>query len=93
MALETKTTLKDKTLKKLQKLIRANIDSYDGLREAADQIEDQAVAELFRNLAIGQIKGVRTLWWVQMISNSLVQFSLGEDATLRSEKSGWKSAT
>ncbi len=51
MALETKTTLSDKTVKRLQKLIRANIDSCDGLREAADQVEDQGIANLFRDLA------------------------------------------
>jgi uncharacterized protein (TIGR02284 family) len=51
MALETKTTLTDKTIKKLQKLIRANVDAYDGFREAADEIDDQSVADLFRDLA------------------------------------------
>lgn len=51
MALETKSTLEDKTVEKLQKLIRANIDSHDGFREAAEQIDDTKVASLFRNLA------------------------------------------
>ncbi|HUG66257.1 MAG TPA: PA2169 family four-helix-bundle protein [Pirellulaceae bacterium] len=51
MVLETKTTLNDKTIESLQKLIRANIDAYDGFREAADEIDDQSVAELFRDLA------------------------------------------
>lgn len=51
MAMETKAVLNDETIKKLQRLIRANIDSYDGLNEAADVIGDQAVANLFRDLA------------------------------------------
>jgi len=51
MALETKSTLNDKTTDKLQKLIRANIDAYDGFREAAEEIDDQGVATLFRDLA------------------------------------------
>ncbi|EAQ77108.1 hypothetical protein DSM3645_15845 [Blastopirellula marina DSM 3645] len=51
MSLETKITLNDKTVAKLQKLIRANIDSYDGFRESADQIDDTQVAALFREMA------------------------------------------
>lgn len=51
MSLETKLTLNDTTVAKLQTLIRANIDSYDGLRESAEQIDDALVAELFRELA------------------------------------------
>lgn len=51
MALETKNSLEDATIDKLQTLIRANIDSYDGFREAADQIEDAALVTLFRELA------------------------------------------
>lgn len=52
MALETKTSLSDETIHKLQKLIRANIDAYDGLRESANQISDPALADLFRDLAV-----------------------------------------
>ncbi|UUO07317.1 PA2169 family four-helix-bundle protein [Blastopirellula sp. J2-11] len=51
MSLETKITLNDKTVAKLQKLIRSNIDSYDGFRESADQIDDAQVAALFREMA------------------------------------------
>lgn len=51
MSLETKQTLNDKTISKLQKLIRSNIDSYDGFRESADQIDDPMVAALFREMA------------------------------------------
>lgn len=50
MNLETKTTLNDSTISGLQKLIRYNIDSYDGFREAAEEVEDSALASLFREL-------------------------------------------
>ncbi len=51
MALETKSTLTQETIAQLQKLIRANIDAYDGLRESAEELHDQTVANLFRELA------------------------------------------
>ena len=51
MGLETKTTLNDSTIAGLQKLIRYNIDSFDGFREAAEDVDDSAVASLFRELA------------------------------------------
>lgn len=51
MVLETKTTLEDQTLEQLQKLTRANIDAYYGLKEAAEQINDTIVADLFHGVA------------------------------------------
>lgn len=51
MTLETKHDLSETTVTKIQSLIRANIDSYDGFRESAEEIEDTAVACLFRELA------------------------------------------
>lgn len=51
MELETKSDLETGTIEKLQLLIRANIDSFDGFREAAEEINDGAVATLFRKLA------------------------------------------
>lgn len=50
MALETKTTLSDKVIAELQNLIQINIDSSRGFNEAAEQIEDPAIADLFRTL-------------------------------------------
>ena len=35
---------------KLQDLIRANIDAYDGLRESAEEIDDPSIATLFREI-------------------------------------------
>ncbi|EMI19350.1 hypothetical protein RMSM_03737 [Rhodopirellula maiorica SM1] len=51
MSLETKQTLSEATVKKLQKLIRANIDSYDGFRESAEELSDKKLATLFREIA------------------------------------------
>lgn len=50
MALETKTDLNNETVEKLQKLIRANIDSYNGFHEAAEEIEDSSIASMFKEL-------------------------------------------
>ena len=51
MSLETKQSLNEATVKKLQKLIRANIDSYDGFRESAEELSDKKLATLFREIA------------------------------------------
>lgn len=51
MSLETKSDLNESTVTGLQKLIRYNIDSYDGFREAAEEVKDAGVASLFRELA------------------------------------------
>ncbi|QDT11934.1 PA2169 family four-helix-bundle protein [Planctomycetes bacterium K23_9] len=50
MALETKATLTDQTVEKLQKLIRANIDSYNGFHESAEEIDDSALTSLFKEI-------------------------------------------
>ncbi|SMP41070.1 conserved hypothetical protein [Neorhodopirellula lusitana] len=51
MSLETKTDLNTETITKLQKLIRANIDSYNGFHESAEELDDVKLSTLFR--AIG----------------------------------------
>lgn len=50
MTLETKEHLNQDTIDKLQKLIRANIDSYDGFREAAKELKDKKISALFTEL-------------------------------------------
>ncbi len=50
MSLETKTDLNDSTIDKLQKLIQANIDSYNGFHESAEEMEDQKLSALFKGL-------------------------------------------
>ena len=51
MSLETKTNLREETIEKLQKLIRYNIDAYDGFKKSAEEIENPHLANLFRDLA------------------------------------------
>lgn len=50
MSLESKADLNESTIKKLQKLIRANIDSYNGFHESAEEIADAKLKTLFREL-------------------------------------------
>ncbi|EMI57553.1 PA2169 family four-helix-bundle protein [Rhodopirellula sallentina] len=50
MSLETKTDLNETTINKLQKLIRANIDSYNGFHESAEELSDQKLSTLFRSI-------------------------------------------
>lgn len=50
MSLETKATLTDETIDKLQKLIRANIDSYNGFHEAAEELDDAQLSALFKKM-------------------------------------------
>jgi len=50
MSLETKTDLNEATINKLQKLIRANIDSYNGFHESAEEIDDAKLKVLFKDL-------------------------------------------
>lgn len=51
MPVETKSTLTDETIEKLQDLVRINIDSRQGLIDAADAIDDPSVERVFRDTA------------------------------------------
>lgn len=51
MALETKAHLEPETVEMLQELIQVNIDSRDGFRHVADQIEDLSIAGFFDRAA------------------------------------------
>ena len=54
MAVETKTDLNADSVSTLQDLIQVNIDSRDGFREAADEVGDERIATLFRQ--IGEVR-------------------------------------
>ena len=56
MSLETTANLNESTIAGLQKLIRYNIDSYDGFRESAEEVKDASVAALFREMAAERSK-------------------------------------
>ncbi len=51
MALETTNTMTDETVNQLQNLIRMNIDSRDGFREAAERIDDPALVNAFKKIS------------------------------------------
>lgn len=51
MITEMKSNLTDQTIEKLQDLVRINIDSQKGLVDAAGVIDDQRVADTFREIA------------------------------------------
>jgi uncharacterized protein (TIGR02284 family) len=48
---ETVRNLPEATVSKLQDLLRANIDSENGFRDAAEQVEDVALRRIFRQFA------------------------------------------
>lgn len=50
MSVETKIQLTEATIEKLQQLIQANLDSHDGFKESADNLQDQGLAAAFRQL-------------------------------------------
>lgn len=52
MSLATKSPLKVDTIDKIQKLIRANIDSCDEFAEVSKQINNAFLSELFEQLAL-----------------------------------------
>jgi uncharacterized protein (TIGR02284 family) len=51
MRVEAQHQLKESTISKLQDLIRANIDAYDGFIDSAEEIKDKEIARLFRQIA------------------------------------------
>lgn len=61
---QSKTRLSDATLDRLQDLIQVNIDSRDGLAEAAVKVEDATLAATMEQLALernDQVSELRTL--------------------------------
>jgi uncharacterized protein (TIGR02284 family) len=51
MALETKTNLTEETISALNDLIQVNIDAQKGFDEAASEIQDLNIANMFRELS------------------------------------------
>jgi uncharacterized protein (TIGR02284 family) len=49
--MEPMTALREETLEKLQDLIEVNIDSCEGFKTASDQVTEDALANLFAQLA------------------------------------------
>lgn len=51
MTLQSNLTLDDRTLSILQELTQVNLDSRDGFREAAGNMEEASLVELFQDIA------------------------------------------
>ncbi|MFY9256447.1 MAG: PA2169 family four-helix-bundle protein [Fuerstiella sp.] len=50
MTVETKANLSEKSIQNLQDLIQINIDSINGLKDAAEGVNDDRVENLFRDV-------------------------------------------
>ena len=61
MTLESKLNLEKETIRKLQDLIQSNIDSEQGLSEAAEKVDDNRIASTFRQVAQGRASHAREL--------------------------------
>lgn len=59
--METKTHLEPETLSKVQRLIQANLDSYEGYKEAADDIKNARLRGLFSELAMTRSRNAASL--------------------------------
>jgi len=51
MAVETKLTLTDETIARLQDLIQLNLDSRDGFQQVSEQLDNLTIATFCRSLA------------------------------------------
>ena len=51
ITMEPMANLREETIEKIQGLIEINIDSYEGFKDAAESVENQALSSLFRDLA------------------------------------------
>lgn len=59
--MESRSTLNDKTIKKLQELTTANIDSSMGFEEAARVIDNGPIRSLFRDFSVWRARNANEL--------------------------------
>ncbi len=69
MNLETKTNLRDETIEKLQRLIQGNLDSFEGFRDAAENVDNATLAGMFRGLAEKRNQQAQTLKGLVTVSH------------------------
>ena len=69
MSLETKTNLSAESISHLQDLIQSNIDSKDGFHESAEEIKDERIAALFRQIAAVRAKNADELQGLVALNN------------------------
>ena len=59
--METKTNLNEETISKMQRLIEANIDSYEGFQETAKDVDDASMSSLFERLSVQRAQNAKAL--------------------------------
>ncbi len=59
--METRTNLNDETIDKIQRLIQANLDSYKGFKEAANDVKNARLRELFSDIAMSRSRQAASL--------------------------------
>jgi uncharacterized protein (TIGR02284 family) len=59
--METKTDLNDDTIEQIQRLIQANLDSYEGYKDAAEDVKNTRLRELFNDLAMTRSRQAASL--------------------------------
>ena len=52
--METRNDLNEETIEKLQRLIQANLDSYQGYKDAAEDVRNARLRQLFSTAICGQ---------------------------------------
>lgn len=61
MTLETKMDLNEETVIKLQELIRVNVDSEQGFRDAAKTVNNYVISQTFESFAQQRTENIREL--------------------------------
>ena len=59
--METRTTLEPETIESIQRLIQANLDSYEGYQNAAQDVQNARLRELFQDLAMSRSRQAASL--------------------------------
>ncbi len=81
--MDVSTTIEPKVLSKLKDLIRVNLDNSKGLRAAAETVESQSIAALFRELANDRDRHSLDLQRILLLSGEDIPDSGSVSGTVR----------
>lgn len=59
--MESKTNLNEETLERVQRLIQANLDSYEGYKDAAEDVKNTRLRQLFNELSMTRSRQAASL--------------------------------
>lgn len=59
--METRNDLNEETIEKLQRLIQANLDSYQGYKDAAEDVRNARLRQLFSELSMSRSRQAASL--------------------------------